>query len=82
MNNLCNLHLGMFSKNAINAIVSVLGNPFHGELLDTAEHRQGMRVYFQIGPSFTFLSRVDSITKEEYGEEMVHGIKVTDTSKP
>lgn len=63
---------GMYSKQAANALVSVLGIPLHAELVDTTTHPQCLQACIQADLSFSFPRSppyvVDERLRETIGE--------------
>lgn len=72
----------MHSKKAINSIVSLLGSPLHGEMLDIVARPHTMRVCFQVNHDFNFPRSISMIIKEECGRETLHALRVEYRSHP
>lgn len=74
-----NLHKGMFVKSVVNSVVSLLGKPLHGELINTSTHRNALRVCLQIDSTFNFSK---TIKKEVNAGESMHTLKVEYRARP
>lgn len=66
-----NLLPGMFAKDAINRVVSVLGTPLHTEFINTMKHTHSIRACFEAATNFKYSKsiRVILIIEEKNGRK-------------
>lgn len=77
-----NILLGMFSKMAVNSIMSTLRQAIYREYIDTAAHPHSIRMCFQIEPEIHFPTSTKVCIEEEDGSRSTHVIPVVYCSRP